>query len=140
MKRFFKLILLLAAFIGVALSIDYWNVSRKEKLLSKAVSQIGGRSGSIPVWPLGTEYRITLTAIPTPEQLEDLRVANKMRGWVGIAFEGCQLTVDDVERLRKNLERCHVFVVQDGKMSPVQSVGEKQTNQALNASGRSRRI
>ena len=133
MKPFSKFILLVAALGVVALAIDYWNVTRKEKLLSSAVSQIGGRNGSIPAWPLGTEYRITLTAIPTPEQLDQLKIANKMRGWVGIAFEDCDLTVHDGDRLRRNLERCHLFVVQDGRMSPMADA--KRTNHPMQPSG-----
>ncbi len=136
MKRFSKFILLLAAIAVTALAVDYWNVVRKEKLLSSAVSQIGGRNGSIPLWPLGTEYRITLTSLPTSEQLDQLRIANKMRGWVGIAFENCELTVDDVDRIRRNLDRCHLYVVQDGKMIPMDDASPKRTNQAVNGSRR----
>ena len=50
MKRFLKYILLLAALAAIALAIDYRNVTRKEKLLFSAISQIGGRIGSIPWW------------------------------------------------------------------------------------------
>ncbi|MCO6046766.1 hypothetical protein NG895_22950 [Aeoliella sp. ICT_H6.2] len=135
MKRFSKFILLLAALAAIALAIDYWNVTRKENLLSHAVSQIGGRNGSIPLWPLGTEYRITLTSLPTPDQLDQLRIANNMRGWVGIAFENCELAVDDVNRLRANLDRCHLFVVQDGKMSPLDAASTKRTNHPMQPSG-----
>lgn len=119
MKRLSKYVLLLAALAAIAFAIDYWNVTRKEKLLSSAVSQIGGRSGSIPLWPLETEYRITLNAIPTRGQLDQLKIANRMRGWVGIAFADCELTADDRDRLRRILDRCHLYVVQNGKMSPM---------------------
>ena len=132
MKRFSKFILLLAV---IALAIDYWNVTRKEKLLSNAVSQIGGRNGSIPLWPLGTEYRITLTSLPTPVQLDQLRIANKMRGWVGIAVENCELTVDDFDRLRRNLDRCHLYVVQDGKLTPMDDASTKRMNHPMQPSG-----
>ncbi|HBE72045.1 MAG TPA: hypothetical protein DDW52_28235 [Planctomycetaceae bacterium] len=135
MKRHSKFILLLAALAAIALAIDSWNVTRKEKLLSNAVSQIGGRNGSIPLWPLATEYRITLTSLPAPDQLDQLRIANKLRGWVGIAFENCELDVDDVDRLRANLDRCHLYVVQDGKMSPMDAASAKRTNYPLHPSG-----
>ncbi len=135
MKRFSKYILLVAVLPVIALAIDYWNVTRKEKLLSNAVSQTGGRNGSIPLWPLGTEYRITLTSVPTPEQVDQLKIANKMRGWVGIAFENCELTVDDVDRLRRNLDQCHLFAVQDGKMTPMDDAGTKRTNHPMQPSG-----
>lgn len=128
MKRFSKYILLLAALAAIALAIDYRNVTRKEKLLFSAISEIGGRSGSIPLWPLGTEYRITLTSIPTREQLAQLKIANIMRGWVGIAFEDCELNADDRDRLREVLVRCHLYVVQDGKMIPMDDADTKRTN------------
>jgi hypothetical protein len=134
MKRFSKYILLLAFLGGIVLAIDYWNVTRKEKLLASAVSQIGGRNGSIPMWPLGTEYRITLTAIPTPEQLDQLKIANQMRGWVGIAFEDCELTADDGDRLRRILDRCHLFVAHDGKMSPMDDAVIKRTDHPMQPS------
>ena len=67
MKRLSKFVLLLTALAAIAFAIDYWSVTQKEKLLSNAVAQIGGRSGSLPLWPLGTEYRINLNAIPTLE-------------------------------------------------------------------------
>jgi hypothetical protein len=134
MKRFSKIILLLAVVAAIALAIDYWNVVRKERLLSSAVSQIGGRNGSIPLWPLGTEYSITLTSLPTSEQLAQLRIANKMRGWVGISFENSELTVEDVDRLRRNLDRCHLYVVQDGKMIPMSEGSTERTIQSVNGS------
>ena len=119
MKRFAKFVLCISLLAGIALALDYWNVTRKEKLLSTAVSGIGGRSGSIPVWPLGTEYRITLTSVPNQEQLNNLRIANQMRGWVGIAIEDCDLNQNDVDRMRQNLPACHLFVVKNGKMTPL---------------------
>ncbi|GAB5407136.1 MAG: hypothetical protein Aurels2KO_53670 [Aureliella sp.] len=134
MKRFWKHILVFAALAATALAVDDWNVTRKEKLLSNAVSQIGGRKGSIPLWPLGTEYRITLTAIPTEGQLEQLQIANEMRGWVGIAFEDCELAGDDVDCLHENLDRCHLYVVQDGKMIPMVDPGMKGTNHPMQPS------
>lgn len=134
MKRFSKIILLLAVVAAIALAIDYWNVVRKERLLSSAVSQIGGRNGSIPLWPLGTEYSITLTSLPTSEQLAQLRIANKMRGWVGISFENSELTVEDVDRIRRNLDRCHLYVVQDGKMIPMSEGSTERTIQSVNGS------
>ena len=135
MKRLSKLAPLLAALVALALAIDYWNVTRKEKLLSNAVSQIGGRNGAITLWPLGSEYRITLTSLPTPDQLDQLRIANKMRGSVGIALENCELAVDDVDRLRANLKRCHLFVVQNGKMLPLDAASTKRKDHPMRPSG-----
>lgn len=135
MKRLSKIVLLLAALAAMALAIDYWNVTRKEKLLCSAVSQAGGRTGSIPCWPLGTEYRITLNAIPTRGQLDQLKIANKMRGWVEIAFKDCELTADDCDRLRGALDHCHLFVVQNGFMTLIDDAGTKRTNDSMQPSG-----
>ena len=121
MNRIVKIAIALAALIAITLAFDYWNVTRKEKLLSHAVSLVGGRNGSIPLWPIGTEYRIVLTAVPDAEQVDKLRIANQMRGWVGIAFEDCDLTYDDVDRMRKHLPECHLFVVRDGKMTAMEN-------------------
>lgn len=128
MKRRPKYILLIAAFATIALAIDYWNVTRKEKLLSSAVLQIGGRSHSIPMWPLGKEYRITLTAIPTHEQLDQLKIANTMRGWVIIAFADCDLSAEDRDRLRSILNCCHLYVVEGGKMNSMSNPTRIWTN------------
>jgi hypothetical protein len=129
MNRFAKLVFCLVALAPLALAIDYWNVTRKERLLSRAVSRIGGRNGSIPVWPLGTEYRITLTAVPNVEQLDELRIANQMRGWVGIAFEGCDLNQEDVDRIRQNLPACHLFVVHNGRMTTMTRIEREADEQ-----------
>jgi hypothetical protein len=124
MKRVSKLALPLAALAAIALAIDYWNVRRKENQLSSTVAQIGGRSGSLPLWPLGTEYRINLNAMPTREQLDELKIANKMRGWVGIAFVDCELPADDRDRLQRILYRCHLYVVQNGEMRAMDDTGK----------------
>lgn len=115
MQQCLKSVIILAFLCGTTLSLDYVNVKRKEGLLSSAVLEIGGRSSSIPFWPLGTEYRITLTAIPTLDQLEALKITNRMRGSVAIAFEDSEPTADDLASLRENLNRCHLFVVQKAK-------------------------
>lgn len=130
MNRFAKFAFAIVVLAAVALAFDYWNVTRKEKLLSNAVSRIGGRNGSIPVWPLGTEYRITLTAVPNAEQLEELKIANQMRGWVGIAIEDCELKHEDVDRMRERLPACHLFVVRDGKMTRMANHNQKADDQS----------
>lgn len=135
MKRLSKYVLLFSAVAALAFAIDYWNVTRKEKLLSSAVSQIGGRIGSIPLWPIGTEYRIALNAVPTSGQLDQLKVANEMRGWVGIAFVDCELTGDERDRLRVILDRCHLYLVQNGTMVPLDDVDGMPTNHPLQPSG-----
>ncbi|MDY0169821.1 MAG: hypothetical protein RBS80_24975 [Thermoguttaceae bacterium] len=119
MKRLGKAALVFAALIAIGLSLDYLNVARKERQLSTAVSNCGGRIGSIPVWPLGTEYRITLTKVPDDDELRQLGVANRMRGWVGIAFRECEINGKDQARLRSGLPNCHLFVIRNDTMTPV---------------------
>lgn len=99
--------------VVVLFQIDYWNVRRKEKQLASAVAAIGGRNRSIPAYPLGTEYRIVLNSVPDAKQLEDLQIANHLRGWVGIAFEQCELSEEDVSRIKANLPSCHLFLVDE---------------------------
>ena len=41
-----------------------------------------------------------------------------MRGRVGVAF-GCEITRKDTERLLVALPNCHLFVVKDGRMTPL---------------------
>ncbi|MDY0169570.1 MAG: hypothetical protein RBS80_23715 [Thermoguttaceae bacterium] len=121
MKRFAKavsIIILCVAFIAI---LDIVNISRKEQRLSEAVRSIGGRSGSIPVWPFGTEYRITLTAVPNESQLQELKIANRLRGWVGIAFEDCDLSDKEVAELVTALPDCHLFVVNGVRLIPLDS-------------------
>lgn len=99
--------------VVVLFQIDYWNVRRKEKQLTSAVAAIGGRNGSIPAYPLGTEYRIVLNSVPDAKQLEDLQIANHLRGWVGIALEDCELSEEDVSRIKASLPACHLFLVDE---------------------------
>ncbi|QDV40202.1 hypothetical protein Enr13x_00080 [Stieleria neptunia] len=114
MNRLIRFTLAVLVVAACVLLLDYLNVSRKERQLSHAVNTIGGRYGSLPCWPLGTEYRITLTSVPDPGQLRGLTVANSMRGWVGIAFEDCELSHADIDRILTELPQCHLFVVHDG--------------------------
>ena len=119
MKRLGKAALIFIALIAVGLSMDYINVSRKERQLSAVVSNCGGRFGSIPVWPLATEYRIKLSKVPDDDELKQLAIANKMRGWVGIAFEDCEIDSKDKHRLRAGLQNCFLFIVRNGTMTPL---------------------
>lgn len=120
MRQFAKLAgitFLCVVFIAI---VDSVNISRNEQRLSRAVKTIGGRSGSIPVWPFGTEYRITLTAVPNEEQIGELTVANRLRGWVGIAFEDCKLSDRDVSELLTQLPKCHLFTVDENHLTPLE--------------------
>ncbi len=95
--------------IVVALAIDYVRVRAKDRRAFHAISQCGGRSGSIPTWPLGTEYRITFPRALTSDELDQLGELNSLRGSVDVAFvdggdEGLYVVIFDEnysERVRK---------------------------------------
>jgi hypothetical protein len=107
-----------AGIIVAGLACDYGIVRQKERRLSAAVSDCGGRNGSIPLWPIGTEYRIALNRVPDENQLKRLQIANEMRGWVGIAFD-CPLSDTDRLRLTKLLPKCHLSIVRDRRRVPL---------------------
>ncbi len=43
----------------VLLTFDYFRIEAKNRRVSNAVSRLGGRMGSLPLWPLGTEYYVS---------------------------------------------------------------------------------
>ncbi|WP_222436203.1 hypothetical protein [Rubripirellula reticaptiva] len=122
MRQIAKTASIIILCVVVIAIVDIVNVSRKEQRLSRSVKSIGGRTGSIPVWPFGTEYRVTLTAMPNDSQLEELTIANRLRGWVGIAFEDCDLSDTEVSRLLTALPDCHLFIVNGTGMIPFGSI------------------
>ena len=119
MNRSAKFILCVLVVAGVSLPLDYRNVRRKERLLSQVVSEIGGRHTGIPLWPLGSEYHVTLTAVPNAEQLNKLTIANQLRGSVGIWFKDCEPNQEEVDHIRQNLPACQLFVIRNGTISPM---------------------
>ena len=115
-SRIFGLIVVL---IVVGLTIDYCCVQAKERRVVHMITQLGGRSGSIPAWPFGTEYHITFTRALTTEELARLHELNTLRGWVGVAFEDCKLSDSQVREAVANLPNCELFCIVDGDMSPL---------------------
>lgn len=109
----------LAIVVIVALAVDYAVVRSKERRLWSEVSAFGGRMGSLPAWPLGAEYRITFYRPLNQKELDQLEIANRMRGWVGIAFHDCELSEAEVVSTRAALPACHVFVDRDDEMVPM---------------------
>lgn len=105
-----------AAILVVVLAVDYAVVRSKERRLSLAVSELGGRIGSLPSWPLGTEYRISFQRPLNRKELDQLEIANRMRGRVGIAFRNCELSETERSNAREALPHCHLFVDRNGKM------------------------
>ena len=91
------------------LSIDYYRVRAKERRVSAAVSQLGGRMASIPFWPLGSEYRISFERSLTPDEIDSLTLLNELRGWVGLRFLNLELTEDERGAIAEKLSFCHVI-------------------------------
>ena len=120
MRQFAKFAGIALLCVGIIAIADLFSISRKEQQLSRIVKSIGGRTGSIPVWPFGTEYRITLTSVPNQEQMRKLTVANRMRGWVGIAFEDCNLSDGGRSELLTQLPECQLYTVAENRLVPLQ--------------------
>jgi len=108
---------LIAVIIAVALAIDYLRVRAKDRRVFHAISQCGGRCGSIPVWPLGTEYRITFYRALTSDELGQLRELNSLRGCVGVAFVDCELSAEQAREATAKLHNCGLYRVIEGEMS-----------------------
>lgn len=108
-------------FVTIALGLvaDYIRVRSKDSRVFAVVSQCGGRCGSIPVWPLGTEYRISFQQPLTSHQLDQLVELNSLRGWVGVAFVECEISAAEIDVTEKKLSICHLFRVIDGEMRPL---------------------
>ena len=96
--------------VVASLLVDYAVVRSKEQRLRAAVGQLGGRMYSIPLWPLGTEYRISFRRPLTASQLDRLSIANSMRGYVGILFHQCELTEAERIQTQRALSECTVMV------------------------------
>lgn len=129
MRWFARTTYALIGVCAIGLATDYVCVRRKEYLLSNAVADCGGRMGSIPFWPLGIEYRITLMGVPTEAQLEGLAIANQMRGRVDMAFVSCEIADQDAHRLQAVLPSCRLFVVKNGVMTRLVSESESVKEQ-----------
>jgi len=112
--RIFGLIVVLVA---VGLTIDYACVQAKERRVSHTIAQLGGRTGSIPAWPVGTEYRVTFTKALTSDELIQLYELNTLRGSVVVAFEDCELSSDQIREVIGNLPQCELFSVVNGTAS-----------------------
>ncbi len=101
----------------VGLPMDYVFVRFKDKRVAKAVSECGGRMRSIPIWPIGTEYRITFRSPLTPQQLDRLTELNSLCGTVAIAFVDCELSDAEASEAIDKLPKCLLIKVSGNKSS-----------------------
>ena len=109
MKRFKLVVATALALATICLVLDYYRVNAKDARVVSAVKQLGGRFGSIPVWPLGTEYRISFDHPLTEPQLNQLAELNNLRGWVGVRFVDCDLSASQQADAIRLLESCHIY-------------------------------
>ena len=91
------------------LVFDYMRVGAKESHVATAVSRLGGKIGSLPAWPLGTEYYITFTRALTDSELKSMDEVNSLRGYVIVKFNGCALNEFERNRIKERLAMCHVL-------------------------------
>ena len=117
MRTVARIIGLVVVLIAVGLTTDYCCVTAKERRVFHAISQSGGRCGSIPAWSLGTEYRVTFPNALSSQELAQLHELNTLRGWVGVAFVDCELSDDQIREAIPSLPRCKLFHVVNGDMS-----------------------
>ncbi len=81
------------------------------------VSDLGGRIGSIPCWPLGDEIRVEFHGKQfSKEELNRLDALNPLtsRHTIGILFVDTNLTRDDIIKVRHLLPRCVLIRVVNG--------------------------
>lgn len=113
--RWRRVIGLLAALILAVLVVDYALVRSKERHLSSVVFDLGGRMGSLPFWPIGTEYVISFRRRLNQSELHRLQIANRMRGSVLIYFY-CELSNTEKTMARAALPACRLIVVQGSEI------------------------
>ena len=103
--------------IVLALAADYARVRAKDGRVSHAISRCNGRMGSIPMWPLGTEYRVTFFHALRSEQLDQIAELNSLRGSVHVTFVDCQFSGHEARQTMLKLHRCRLYRLVDGEMS-----------------------
>jgi len=93
----------------VLLTVDYFRVEAKDRRVATAVSRLGGRMGSLPLWPLGTEYHISFSRALNDDELDSLAELNSLRGHVGVMFSDCDLSETQEGQIRRKLASCFVL-------------------------------
>ena len=95
----------------VGLPTDYILVRNKIARVATAVSECGGKMGSIPLWPLGSESRVSFRHTLSSQQLDRLAELNSLRGTVGVAFVDCELSEVEIKDALAKLPNCALFRV-----------------------------
>ena len=112
--------ILITIFVTIAgLTTDYILVRNKDSRVGKAISECGGQFGSIPFWPLGSEYRVTFRGPLTSQQLSKLAELNSLRGSVGVAFVDCEFSEAEVNETFTKLAHCILFQVSGSNSTPL---------------------
>lgn len=123
--RRFKILLVAVSCLIILAVMDYAAVQYKDSHVSRIVSNLGGKTGSIPAWPLGTEYRISFESPLTMEQINFLTPLNDLRGDVWVAFPECAFSENEVRDIRSKLYRCHLHsITEDNSLVPLASCSD----------------
>ena len=101
---------------GLAIAVIWFCVreARNEIAIRRAfpvVRVLGGRIGSLPLWPIGCEYAISFHGREfTDDELQRLAVLNELpdRNYISITFSDTNLTAEHIPKLQKLLPRCSI--------------------------------
>jgi len=118
MRRLFPASLIAVLLVAALMIWDYHRVDARDRRVAAAVVRCGGRMGSLPFWPFGTEYRISVTRPLSENELEALGELNTLRGTVTVAFVDCELTQHELELAKKYLHLCHLFRIANDRVIP----------------------
>ena len=95
---------------------EYRDAINKRRAFA-VVSDLGGRIGSIPCWPLGDEIRVEFHgkqfSTDEPNRLAALNSLTS-RHTIGIIFADTNLTRDDIILVRRLLPQCVLIRVVNG--------------------------
>ena len=92
--------------------------ARNKTAAFSVVRDLGGRIGSVPFEPIGTEYRISFHNREfSAEELDRLTVLNRLTGrnTVGVSFVESNVTPEQITSLRRRMPDVTVVRVVSGK-------------------------
>jgi hypothetical protein len=116
MKRVKQLLVVFVAIVATLISVRYYRHQRDRRLALPVVADLGGKVGSIPFEPFGSEYRISFEGrLLTREDLDRLVALNPLasRNSVGIKFENSGLTPEDIQYVKQILPDVHILPMVD---------------------------
>lgn len=98
----------IAVILILAAVVDNYQYEAHASRCSRAVAQLGGRTGSLMGWPWGREVIVSLPRPVTDEELQQLAILSAGgRDYVAVRFN-CELTDAQLAAARRVLSRCAV--------------------------------